>query len=208
MNDETEWSLFDYLHSGSHLSKNEIEAALTDFEFAIHYIQEAFRRWSVELNASICGEELPIQDVSVLQLLRMRDRPKSTSDVARALNRDDLPNVAYSLRKLERLGLVERAPGLPQSQTVYQVTDLGREATDQYAAMRRKLLLSAMTNPKELAESLKDATRTIINLTGLYDNAARRVGMYRPNGSLLEKRLLRPRVRRRGRPPTRGRSKG
>lgn len=184
---ENDWSLFDYLHHGSHLTKNEVEAALTDLEFAIHHIQEAFRRWSEELNASICGVVLPVQDVSILQVLRMRDRPKSASEIAKALNREDLPNVAYSLRKLERADLIERAPGLPRSQTVYQVSALGRQATEQYAAARRRLLLSALLNPREQAVAFKDATRTIVNLTGLYDNAARRVGMHRPNGSALKK---------------------
>ncbi|MEQ8166582.1 MAG: winged helix DNA-binding protein [Alphaproteobacteria bacterium] len=185
--DDETLSPFNYLHKTSHLSRTRFEANFSDFEFALHHIHEAFRRWSVELNASITGESLPLQDVSVLQVLRMRDRPKSGSEIAQALNRDDTANVAYTLKKLERLGLVERAAGTPQSQTVYAVTEEGRRATDYYAVLRRELLLSLLPEEPGFEETLEKATKLLITLTGLYDHAARRTGMYRPTDAGLDR---------------------
>jgi len=190
MADKHGWTQFEYLHRGSHLSRCEREAALCEFEFALHHLQEAFRRWSSELNASICGQLLPVQDVSVLQVLRMRDRPKSVAEIANALNREDAPNIAYSLRKLEQLGLAERVAGAPRNQTVYQVTRLGRDATDQYGLIRREMLIGGIEDPEAFREAAEKATHFIVSMVGLYDHGARRIGMMRSGDTGLA--LTRP----------------
>ncbi len=171
---------FDDLHRESHLSRTRPEATLCDFEFALHHVIEAFRRWSESVHALVGDTPLPLQDVSVLQLLRMRDRPKTTAEVARALNREDLANVVYSLRKLERLELAQRLPDLPQRQTTYAVTERGRAVTDAYADLRRRVLLKSLEGMPDLQAQMDAATRLLTLMTGQYDYGARRAEMYRP----------------------------
>ena len=171
---------FDDLHRDSHLSRTAPEATLCDFEFALHHVVEAFRRWSESVHALVGDAPLPLQDVSVLQVLRMRDRPKTTAEVARALNREDLANIVYSLRKLERLELAQRLPDLPQRQTAYAVTDRGRAVTDAYADLRRRVLLKSLDGMPDLQMQMETATRLLTLMTGQYDYGARRAEMYRP----------------------------
>jgi len=171
---------YERLHEDSHLSRSEPEAALCDFEYALHHVMEAFRRWSVAVHALAGGEALPVQDVSVLQVLRMRERTKTVSEIAQVLNREDTANVQYSLRKLERLGLAERAPDVPQRQTVYGVTARGREVTEQYAAVRRAVLLDSVHSMGDIQAQLEEATRLITFMVGQYDSGARRLAMHRP----------------------------
>ena len=192
-------SHFEYMYQDSHLSGSELEAELCDFELAMQHLQEAFRRWSTHLYAAIRGDLLPLQDVSVLQVLRMREHPKSVLDIAHALNREDSANIAYSLRKLEKLGLAERPTDARQSATVYQVTEIGRETTDQYALMRREILVPLLRAPDEFRSELEQCTIFMNEMVGLYDYAARRVAMLRP----AEATLASGKKQRRSRPPKR-----
>ena len=202
MTKENELSPFEYMYQDSHLSGSEIENALCEFEMAMLHLSEAFRRWSTNLNALICNESLPVQDVNVLQVLRMRDRPKSVLEIAHALNREDSPNIAYSLRKLEKLGLAERPKDSRQNQTVYQVTDLGREATEQYAILRKDILVPMVSVQKELVKELEDSTSTIASMVGLYDRAGRRVGMLRTNDAPLSSKKKSTRRKSKKKPPS------
>jgi predicted MarR family transcription regulator len=83
----------------------------------------------------------------------MNDRPKSIKDLARLTNRDDVPNIQYSLRKLIGAGLVERK-GSGRSGVTYEVTVEGRRVTDDYGALRRRLLMSAIGKPARLRRTL------------------------------------------------------
>lgn len=167
------------LHRDSHLSGSDAEAALTDFEFALHHVAESFRRWVSELNAYISGEELAWSDISVLQVVRFRDMPKSVSQIAKFLHREDQANVQYGLRKLERAGLVRKVPGVAQRQTAYEVTERGRDATDHYAQLRREVLVDLLDGLGGPEAVLGDTMSRLMVMTGLYDQGARRIALNR-----------------------------
>ena len=181
MENTKESSPYEYMYHDSHLSGTEMEAILCDFEFALLHLQEGFRRWANYLHNAISGESLPVADINVLQVLRMREYPKSVLDVAHVLNREDSANIAYSLRKLEKLGLAERPKDGHQSQTVYQITDMGRQVTNEYAELRKNILVPLVDSPAEFKGELREATMLMNEMVGLYDHAARRVAMLRPN---------------------------
>ena len=61
----------------------------------------------------------------MLHIIRMNDRPKTIKDLARLTNRDDVPNIQYSLRKLIGAALVIRK-GSGRSGVTYEVTKEGR----------------------------------------------------------------------------------
>jgi len=163
------------LYQQTHLSQED-ETAFIEFEFALHHIIEAFGRWSTELHEHVSGRVMPVQDVSMLQIIRMKDAPKSATEIAKYLNRTDSANVLYGLRKLEKLGLIEKSPGPPR-ETTYQVTAEGRDITDRYAAKRRELLLSLIDRMSQSGSMFEGVNRALWLMSGLYEQAARTVSV-------------------------------
>ena len=161
-------------HRSSHSNVAKSEAAFTEFERALHHLTEAFGRWSVDLHAyaDADGGTLLAQDVSVLHVIALSDRPKSVFDIAKFLNRADSANVLYGLRKLERFGLIEKING-PRRQVGYKLTDHGREVTDQYSANRRDILLTRMSSMADPSPMLEGVTERMWQLAGFYEQAAR-----------------------------------
>jgi predicted MarR family transcription regulator len=111
----------------------------------------------------------------------MNDRPKSIKDLARLANREDIPNMQYSLRKLIGAGLVVRE-GSGRSGISYSVTDKGREVTDRYAEIRGALLVDAVQSVPSFPQRLEEATRTLELLTGIYEQMARVAATHRRTG--------------------------
>jgi len=163
------------LYQQTHLSRQD-ETAFIEFEFALHHIVEAFGRWSTELHEHVSGQAMPAQDVSLLHIVRMKDTPKSATEIGKYLNRTDSANVLYGLRKLEKAGLIEKSPGPPR-ETTYQVTVAGREITDLYAAKRRELLLSLIDRLSGSEDMFTGVNKTLWLMSGLYEQAARTVSV-------------------------------
>lgn len=158
----------------SHSNLTRSEAAFTEFERALHHLTEAFGRWSVDLHARVHADGATVlpQDVAILHVIALNDRPKSVFDVAKFLNRADSANVLYGLRKLERFGLVEKING-PRRQVGYTLTVRGREVVDQYCAGRRDILLTKMSSVTDPSPMLEEATERMWKLAGFYEQAAR-----------------------------------
>jgi predicted MarR family transcription regulator len=163
------------LYRQTHLSRED-ETAFIEFEFALHHIIEAFGRWSTELHEHVSGQAMPVQDVSLLQVVRMKDTPKSAAEIGKYLNRTDSANVLYGLRKLEKAGLIEKMPGPPR-ETTYQVTAVGKDVTDRYAAKRRELLFGLIDRVAQSDDAFSDVNKTLWLMSGLYEQAARTVSV-------------------------------
>ena len=108
----------------------------------------------------------------------MNDRPKSIRDLAYMANREDIPNIQYSLRKLIKAGFVTRI-GSGRAGVTYEVTPLGLDTTDRYADVRATLLIDAIKRVPELAQQLEDTTRTLELMIGIYAQAARAAATHR-----------------------------
>jgi predicted MarR family transcription regulator len=80
----------------------------TELEFALMRTYEGFARWQSECLASVADVAASGPENALLHIIRMNERPKTIKDLARLTNRDDVPNIQYSLRKLIGAGLVER----------------------------------------------------------------------------------------------------
>jgi len=107
-----------------------------------------------------------------LNVIRMHERPKSISDIGRQLNRDDLSNLQYGIRKLVKAGVIEKASNSDSKKGVtYVVTELGRQATDKYAQFRRELLIT-LTQSISTEHSLSEFGRVLNLMAGMYDQAA------------------------------------
>jgi predicted MarR family transcription regulator len=161
-----------------HLAKSGVEIDTTELEFALMRTFEGFGRWQSECLASVCDLAATGPENALLHIIRMNERPKTIKDLARLTNRDDVPNIQYSLRKLIGAGLVERK-GAGRSGVTYEVTAEGRRVTDDYGAVRRRLLLAAVQNLPGFSDRLAEATRTLNILSGIYEEIARTAATHR-----------------------------
>ncbi|MCC6001329.1 MAG: winged helix DNA-binding protein [Pararhodobacter sp.] len=161
-----------------HLAQSETEVDFTELEFALMRCFEGFGRWQSECLGSVSDLAAQGQENALLHIIRMNERPKSIKDLARLTNRDDIPNIQYSLRKLIAAGLVLRE-GSGRSGVTYRVTDEGRRVTDDFGTLRRRLLIEAIENLPGFADRLSDATRTLNLLSGIYEEGARTAATHR-----------------------------
>ena len=155
-----------------HLAATQRDAVFTSFEFALLQSVAAFERFSVQA-ARLSGDSdaLSFSEVVLLHMVRMHDRPKDAATLAKLVNRDDLPNVLYSLRKLANVGLIEKTK--VGSATFFQITDKGRVETERYAELRQAILLSSVDSVANMEENLAFVTKILSIVTGFYESAAR-----------------------------------
>ncbi len=161
-----------------HLAASTDEVDTTELEFALMRTFEGFGRWQSECLASVCDLAATGPENAMLHIIRMNDRPKTIKDLARLTNRDDVPNIQYSLRKLIGAGLVLRK-GAGRSGVTYEVTEEGRRVTDDYGAVRRRLLIAAVEQVPGFSQRLKEASRTLNLLSGIYEEIARVAATHR-----------------------------
>ncbi len=156
-----------------HLATNEREINFTDFEFSIMRVAAAFDRWQKDCLACCVEGGLSAMENAVLHLIRMHDRPKSISDIARLMNRDDISNLQYSLRKLTNAQLIKRSDKRDSKRSAsYTITSKGRQITDQFAEFRRDLLLTLTDSIKNFDEDVVVASKVLSIIAGLYDHAS------------------------------------
>ncbi|WP_245464574.1 winged helix DNA-binding protein, partial [Mesorhizobium sp. M8A.F.Ca.ET.021.01.1.1] len=100
---ETQAELLD---RGWHLARTPLEIDVTEVEYALMRSYEAFGHWQAECLATVIEFSASGPENALLHVIRMNDRPKSVRDLAQMTNRDDIPNIQYSLRKLLKGGLI------------------------------------------------------------------------------------------------------
>lgn len=161
-----------------HLAEGPVEVGTTELEFALMRTFEGFGRWQSECLASVCDLAATGPENALLHVIRMNDRPKTIKDLARLMNRDDVPNIQYSLRKLIGAGLILRK-GAGRSGVTYEVTEDGRRVTEDYGALRRRLLIQAVATVPGFSDRLAEATRTLNLLSGIYEEVARVAATHR-----------------------------
>ena len=161
-----------------HLAQRPVEVDTTELEFALMRAFEGFGRWQSECLASVSDLAATGPENAMLHIIRMNDRPKTIKDLARLTNRDDVPNIQYSLRKLIGAGLVARK-GAGRSGVTYEVTAEGLRVTENFAAIRRRLLILAVDGVPGFAERLGEASRTLNLLSGIYEEVARVAATHR-----------------------------
>jgi predicted MarR family transcription regulator len=161
-----------------HLARTPLEIEVAELEYAVMRAFEAFGRWQVECLANVIDFTASGPENALLHIIRMNERPKSIRDLAYMANREDIPNIQYSLRKLIKGGLVVRS-GSGRAGVSYEVTPLGREVTDQYAEVRAALLINAIRRVPAPAQRLKATAQTLDLMVGIYAQAARTAATHR-----------------------------
>ena len=116
-----------------HLATTPHEFAVTRFEQGLICAAAAFYRfYGVLLGREGRVRNISGQDNAILQQIMAASRPLAVTDIARFANRDDIANIQYSLKKLTRAGLIEKAGRTSARETSYVVTDLARGWTQDF----------------------------------------------------------------------------
>ncbi|MEW9807603.1 winged helix DNA-binding protein [Mesorhizobium sp. ZMM04-5] len=161
-----------------HLARTPEEMDVADLEYALIRCFEAFGHWQAECLASVVEFQASGPENALLHMIRANDRPKSVRDLAHMANRQDVPNIQYSLRKLIKGGLVAKS-GSGRAGVTYEATALGRDVCDRYADVRADLLVPSIARQPDLAKRLPDAAHALDLMTGIYEQAVREAATHR-----------------------------
>jgi predicted MarR family transcription regulator len=155
-----------------HLARTETERRLSDFEFGLERLTQAYYRWKAACLAAVCDVPLTGDDVAVLNVVRMGDEPKRLSEIGQLLNRVDVPNLQYATRKLVRAGLIETDGGSSRKETRYRATVTGHSVTEAYAALRAATLPPMLDALEGWAAKSETASIHLDVVSSLYAQAA------------------------------------
>lgn len=155
--------------SSSHLV-GENGSALSEFEYGLTMVNNAFQRWMQSCSIACDVHNLSALDILVVHNICHRDRAKRITDVAFTLNFDDTHNVSYSVRKMVKNGLLQAERR--GKETYYSVTLQGKEFCIEYAKIRDKCLVQALEY-MTLDESFDDVAKLMRALSGVYAQASR-----------------------------------
>lgn len=161
-----------------HLGPTPETRIMADASLALQRTMEAFQRAALSMFKLVSDADVSFNEVVVLHVVGMHDRPKEAASIARLLDRSDVPNVLYNLRKLATLGLVEKSRD--GGSTLFAVTTEGRDLCTRYAAVRRRVLLRSLKEAPGTLESILEATYTLRHMTGVYDAQSRELASMNP----------------------------
>jgi predicted MarR family transcription regulator len=156
-----------------HLARTETERRLSDFEFGLERLAQAYYRWKAACLAAVCDVPLTGDDVAVLNIVRMGDEPKRLSEIGQLLNRVDVPNLQYATRKLVRAGLIETEGGSSRKETRYRTTATGHSVTEAYAALRAATMPPMLDALDGWAANAEATSVQMDLIASLYAQAAR-----------------------------------
>lgn len=145
--------------------------ALSEVEFAVTMMVNAYHRWMVRCMAAGGTEGLAPLDVLILHSVNHRDRKKTLSDICLVLNIEDTHTVTYALKKLEKAGLV--VSGRRGKEKTAEITPAGEKACEEYKRLREALLVEPMKALGLDEQELSRLAATLRLVSGNYDQAAR-----------------------------------
>jgi predicted MarR family transcription regulator len=155
-----------------HLARTETERRLSEFEFKLERLAQAYYRWKAACLAAVCDVPLTGDDVAVLNVVRMGDEPKRLSEIGQLLNRVDVPNLQYATRKLVKAGLIETEGSSSRKETRYRATERGHTVTEAYASLRATTLPPMLEALDGWAEKSEAAGSHLELVSSLYTQAA------------------------------------
>jgi predicted MarR family transcription regulator len=161
-----------------HLAENEDEMLITEFELYLWRVFYGFLRWQEDCENCINSFHLTGEDLAILHIIRMKDRPKTFTEIGRLMNREDYHNIKYSIRKLEKLKLIKSVKSANKKTLEYQATEAGKKDTNAYTKIRREVLIETFKNK---GINLAQAIETLNEMKFIYDEASRTASLYRSN---------------------------
>ncbi|MBU4529978.1 MAG: winged helix DNA-binding protein [Hoeflea sp.] len=161
--------------SASHLADGGMPA-MSEMEFALVILSNAYQRWITRCTAAAGGEGLSAIEVQILHAVNHRERDKSQSELCMMFNIEDTHVVAYALKKLEALGLVQ--PGRRGKEKTARITKKGADLCLRYRALREKLLIESVASLGLDEARVSEIASLMRVMSGQYDQASRAAASY------------------------------
>lgn len=144
---------------------------LSEVEFGLAIVGNAYQRWMVRCMASAGHPDLAALDVLVLHHVNSQQQEKKLADVCFVLNVEDTHVVSYALKKLVGMGLLE---GSKRGKEVFfRTTARGRAACERYRQVREACLIPGFAGSADENARLGELAALLRTLSGRYDQAAR-----------------------------------
>lgn len=156
------------IDSSWHLSQDQAEAEVTHFELQFWRVFHGFMRWQEECEKSVNATGLNGYELSILHVVRMKNKAKTSSDIGRILNRQDDYNVSYILRKLIKMGLIRTLKKKGTKLISYEITPKGTKNTDVFSGVRREILVNEFA---KAGLPLEELANNLIKIRAIYDQA-------------------------------------
>lgn len=160
-----------------HLATDEPELALIDLEFALIRTYQSFIRWQSECINAVTQEPISGDENALLHVVRMKGTPKEMKDLTRITNRQDVPNIQYGLRKLIKMDLIEKT-GSGRTGVFYQATAKGIRVCEEYATLRREVLVGTVRNLAHFAHDAAPTAAQLVELEKAYETASRDIASF------------------------------
>lgn len=157
-----------------HIGRTPVELALFEFQHSAICFVEAFYRHIERQLILVTGDpNLSAQDCVNLHAIRIGERPKSITEIQHFSNRRDIANIQYSIRKMTKAGLVQKAKRDAGRGTSYELTKYGIRITDVYVSERERMMLEFLRENNSFVRDAETAARLMMMLTGIYDHLSR-----------------------------------
>lgn len=161
-----------------HLAVTDGEVDWTEFELQLWRVFNAFKRWQLECEKMVNDSQMSVDELAVLHVVRMNDRPKTIAEVGQLLNRTDHFNINYSVTKLSERGLVKKFQPFKNRPVQLSITEEGRKNTEKYTAARQSILFGEFS--REISGiNLKEMTLGLRQVKGVYEEAHRAASTYK-----------------------------
>ncbi|CAB3788481.1 hypothetical protein LMG28688_02697 [Paraburkholderia caffeinitolerans] len=160
-----------------HLARDDFSVEITDLEYAVMRLDQSFSRWQSECMAAVTGAALSGQENALMHVIYMHERPKTVRDLLHMTNRQDVANMQYELRKLIKSGLIEKN-GTARTGVYYSTTSEGARVCEDYAALRRSVLLKMAEATSGIQSAAAAATACLEQMERVYETATREVATF------------------------------
>jgi predicted MarR family transcription regulator len=145
-------------------------ALLSEMELALTVLWNSVHRWMSQRSQAGSATGLSDLDVFLLHLLVYRNKQLRGIDLAFALSIDDMHLVSYSLKKLQRQGLI--SSNRVGKEVFYLPTAPGKQHYFDFLEDRKKYLEPSMQFISH-EHDLKSLNTLLRALSGVYEQAAR-----------------------------------
>lgn len=162
-----------------HLAATDSEVDWTEFELQLWRVFNAFKRWQLECEKMVNDNKMSVDELAVLHVIRMNDRPKTIAEVGQLLNRSDYFNINYSVTKLSERGLIKKYQPFKNRPVQLSVTEEGRKNTEKYTEARKNILFGEFS--REIGGiNLQEVVLGLRQIRGVYEEAHRAASTYKP----------------------------
>lgn len=156
-------------------SRKGADSGLALLEHTLLRTAEAQARWRAMWLSHRFGDTLKSAEFEILAALVQTVAAKPIGELTFLMHRRDQTPLLRQLRRLEQLGLIERALQKPQREPVWQASAGGRAAVADYESARRQLLAGMLSSLQLDGPRMVAAADSLARLASLYDHAQRAV---------------------------------